>query len=202
MMTKLPTYKLLLHIFSLKDQSLTDLTSYRHRQYLLESRLLCCLISQILSILGGILILLLAEYQIKYGIEHVQINNITTLKDYFFEDHIFIGQIQRYSYVPNFLTLFAIIFTLLYHRMDIKIYKFDNNVAPHVNCISKTRILGILLELTILSVHPISYMNNLLLYNSPLTYFLLFFRRFYFGRCISLLSSLFSSNSNNDCCIK
>lgn len=73
-------------------------------------------------------------------------------------------------------TILALIFTSFYRYYEIRIYKFDNSLSPSVRYVTFKVFLKIMIEITIIAIHPIAlgeHMQIRFTQGSALYYFML-----------------------------
>ena len=181
------------------------------------------MIANFFSMVGLLYTLIVAEWQIKLGVEsrraliakienktepiafHHKLSadpNDTYLPQDEFQgietfQEMSIPDIVKITTAHNWiLTLscgIAIVFNILYHKVEISIFKFDNSVSPELTYISVKTCVKIILELALLLVHPNRLYKAESFFNFPSLYFLMLLRIIPFCRVLIFESLIFGN---------
>ena len=205
-----------------KVNSIEDFLSFKHRRKLVNERKSYCAYATTLNVLGVLLTLGMAEKQVQDGLcmndrdcmpldraqcilpsnlthENAYLENTTEIIDYWsnclecsYDPGIFVKIICIFL---SMTTIGLLYFTLLYHKIEYAVFKFDNSIAPDLAYINADKLFKLLVEMAILSVHPIGYLKCVNFYSFPGLYFWLLLRFMYVDRFFILQSAMYSNTT-------
>jgi len=112
--------------------------------------------------------------------------------DYIYDPGI---AVKLASLVLTLTTVGLIYFSLLYHKIEYAIFKFDNSIAPDLAYIKRDKIFKLLIEVVILAVHPVSYIPCVNFFSFPGLYFVVLLRSVYLDRLFILNSEMYSNTT-------